>query len=338
MDRASDGGRPEPEWSSRVREYGPGHPLVFSHIPKTAGTSLRFALRQALEPDVVVGSIDVSLYGGYFDPADLRGAVRAMACLGPGDLPADATLVAAHIAPSTTMARYPGADHITFLRAPQVRFMSQWLHTRTVSDYELRQWGRSAEMFRATRAPLREYLRNRMVAPNVDNTITRYLLWPHPLVPQTDFIDAAHDDEVYGAALERLSSFAHVDVVENANFMAGLGAWLGRDLPSARLNERSSALVRRRPDLTAELDADTSELLRHRMRLDDRLWSHVAGITLPDADPAALLASTIDGAMERYRTMLAEPAPKQPVAHVVVDGLYRIGAGLKPRRRVRSAR
>jgi hypothetical protein len=210
--------------------------------------------------------------------------------------------------------------------------MSQWLHTRTLSDYELRHWGRSAEMFRATRAPLREYLRNRMVAPNVDNTITRYLLWPHPLVPQTDFIDAAHDDEVFGAALERLSSFAHVDVVENSEFVADLGTWLGRELPSARLNERSSAVLRRRPDLSSELDADTTELLRHRVRLDDRLWSHVVRAKLPDADPAALLASTVDGAIERYRTMLAEPAPKLPVAQVAVENLYRIGAVLNPRR------
>jgi hypothetical protein len=311
---------------------------VFSHIPKTAGTSLRYVLRQTIQPDVFVGSVDDALFGGYFDPDDVRGTIRGLLCLGVDELPADATLVAAHIAPSRTMARYPGADHITFLRAPQVRFMSQWLHTRTLSDYELRQWGRSAEMFRATRAPLREYLRNRMVAPNVDNTITRYLLWPHPLVPQTDFIDAAYDEEVFGAALERLSSFAHVDVVENSDFVARLGSWLGRELPSAHLNERSSALLRRRPDLSAELDEATTELLRQRMRLDDRLWSHVVRTVLPDADPAALLASTVDGAMERYRTMLAEPAPKLPVAQVAVENLYRIGAGLNPRRRARSAR
>jgi hypothetical protein len=321
-----------------VREYGAGHPLVFSHIPKTAGTSLRHVLRQTLDPEVFVGSVDGALFGGYFNPHDLRGPIRETVCLGPGDLPADATLVAAHLAPSTTMARYPGADHITFLRAPLVRFLSQWLHTRTLSDFELRHWGRSAEMFRATRAPLREYLRNPMVAPNVDNTITRYLVWPHPLVPQTDFIDATHDDEVFGAALERLSSFAHVDVVENSDFVAGLGTWLGRELVSVRLNERSSALLRRRPDLSSELDVDTTSLLRHRMRLDDRLWSHVVRCVLPDADAAALLASTIDGAIERYRTMLAEPAPKLPVAQVAVENLYRIGAALKPRRRAGSAR
>jgi hypothetical protein len=321
-----------------VRQYGPGHPLVFSHIPKTAGTSLRYALRQALEPEVFVGSVDAALFGSDFDPDDLRGTVREMLCLSADELPADATLVAAHIAPSTTMRRYPGADHITFLRAPQVRFMSQWLHTRTLSDYELRQWGRSAEMFRATRAPLREYLRNRRVAPNVDNTITRYLLWPHPLVPQTDFIDVAQDDEVLGAALERLASFAHVDVVENPDFVASLGSWLGRELASARLNERSSAMLRRRPDLSSELDAETSDLLRHRMRLDDRLWSHVVRATLPDADPAALLASTVEGAMERYRTMLAEPARKRPAAQVAVENLYRVSTALTARRRDRSVR
>ena len=96
-------------------------------------------------------------------------------------------------------------------------------------------------------------------------------------------------------------------------------------------------MLRRRPDLSSELDADTTELLRHRMRLDDRLWSHVVRAVLPDADPAALLASTVDGAIERYRTMLAEPAPKLPVAQVAVENLYRIGAGLNPRRHRRGA-
>jgi hypothetical protein len=327
-----------PEGRSHVREYGPGHPLVFSHIPKTAGTSLRYVLRQVLQPAVFVDGVDDALFGAYFNSADLRGTIRSTLRLGADSLPADATLVAAHIAPSTTMARYPGADHITFLRAPTVRLLSQWLHTRTLSDYDLRQWGASREMFRATRSPLREYLRHRMTAPNVDNTITRYLVWPHPLVPQADFVDPAHDDEVFGAALDRLTAFAHVDVVENSAFLANLGSWLGRELPSTRLNERSAGLLRRRPDLAAELDDDTTELLRHRMRLDDRLWTHVVRRTLPDTDPAGLLTGTIDGAIERYKAMLAEPAPRLSAARVAVEGLYRIGTGLNPRRRARAGR
>ena len=245
-----------------MREYGPGHPLVFSHIPKTAGTSLRYALRQTLEPEVFVGSVDNALFGGYFNADDLRGTIRGTLCLRIDELPADATLVAAHIAPSTTMARYPGADHITFLRAPQVRFMSQWLHTRTLSDYELRQWGRSAEMFTATRAPLREYLRNTMVAPNVDNTITRFLLGAPARAA-----DGLHRRRARRGGVRRRARTRFVlrarGLVENAAFVDGLGAWLGRDLPSARLNERSSALLRRRPDLSAKLDPDTTELLRH---------------------------------------------------------------------------
>jgi hypothetical protein len=99
------------------------------------------------------------------------------------------------------------------------------------------------------------------------------------------------------------------------------------------LNERSGGLLRRRPDLAAELDDDTTQLLRHRMRLDDRLWTHIARRTLPDTDPAALLTRTIDGAIERYKTMLAEPAPRLPAARLAVEGLYRLGTGLRPRRR-----
>src|SRR3954468_19338379 len=95
------------ERSGQVREYGPGHPLVFSHIPKTAGTSLRYVLRQVLQPEVFVDGVDDALFGGYFNPADLRGTIRGTLRLGTHGLPADATLVAAHIAPGTTMARYP---------------------------------------------------------------------------------------------------------------------------------------------------------------------------------------------------------------------------------------
>ncbi|HWA14830.1 MAG TPA: hypothetical protein VG817_00255, partial [Gemmatimonadales bacterium] len=48
-----------------MRRYEPGRPLVFSHIPKTAGTSLRVSLEAALRPEVSVTGIDTSLAGRY---------------------------------------------------------------------------------------------------------------------------------------------------------------------------------------------------------------------------------------------------------------------------------
>ena len=315
-----------------MREYGPGHPLVFSHIPKTAGTSLRSVLQQSLQPAVFVQGVDTALLGGYDNLDAISPVMRAAFYVEPSDLPADATLVAGHIGPGTTMARYPGADHITFLRTPQLRAISQWLHGRSVSEFDLRHWGPASEAFRVARLSLRDYLQHSMIAPNIDNTITRFLAWPHPLLARTAFIDEAHDDEVLGAALARLAEFAHVDVVENPAFIAGLGSWLGRELPETRLNERTTVPRRMRPDLAAELSGGTRALLDHRTRLDRAVWEHVVRRVLPDEQPTALLEGAVQQAIERYAAML--DAPREPLtARRAVERAYEVGLRLDPRRR-----
>src|SRR5699024_6369278 len=48
-----------------LREYGAGRPLVFSHIPKSAGTSLRASLRLALQPAAPFEGVDMSLAGAH---------------------------------------------------------------------------------------------------------------------------------------------------------------------------------------------------------------------------------------------------------------------------------
>jgi hypothetical protein len=315
-----------------MRDYGPGRPLVFSHIPKTAGTSLRTALREDLQPTVYVDGVDASLFGGYDDYDDIRPAMRANVFRSPEELPADATLVAAHISPGTTMARYPGADHITILRTPQVRLVSQFLHCRGLTDFDLRHWGSVGDAFRAGWGPLRDFLGNPMVAPNADNTITRFLTWPHPLLGQTSYIDETDDDVLFAAAVDRLDSFGHVNVVENPAFLSELGAWLGRPLPERRLNERMSVPPRMRPDLHAELDAGTRELLDHRCRIDVRVWAHALGRVLPGADPDEVREASMQKAVERYSTMLLEPDQTRPARRAVAR-LYDLGARVGPRRR-----
>ena len=90
-----------------MSSYGPGHPLVFSHIPKTAGTSLTAGLKEALQVPTVVQGLDTSLFGGYDDLGAIKPVVRSLICLSPDNLPADAVLVAGHIAPWTTMTGTP---------------------------------------------------------------------------------------------------------------------------------------------------------------------------------------------------------------------------------------
>src|SRR4051794_32591010 len=120
-----------------MREYRPGRPLVFNHIPKSAGSSVQAALRASLEPTVFVRGLDLALVGGYDDIESVRGTARTPFYFAPEELPADATLVAGHISPGTTMARYPTADHIILLRVPQLRLISAWLHGRSLSEFDL---------------------------------------------------------------------------------------------------------------------------------------------------------------------------------------------------------
>jgi hypothetical protein len=315
-----------------AHDYGPGRPLVFSHIPKTAGTSLSMALQQSLQPSVYVFGLDTSLFGGYDDIDAVRPAMRALIFRDPGELPADATLVVGHISPATTSARYPDADHVTVLRVPQLRHISQWLHGRSVSELSLRHWGTAGDAFRASRLPLRSYLQHRMIAPNVDNTITRFLAWPNPLLAKTDFIDEAHDDELFAAAIDRLDSFKHANVIENAGFMSELGSALGLELPPVKLNERTSVPRRMQPDIAAELAGGTRELLDHRCRIDVRIWEHLVRRVLPDTVPHELLEGSMRAALERYATMLAAPAGR-PTLRTSVERLYEIGLRLDPRSR-----
>lgn len=305
-----------------MREYSPGNPLVFCHIPKCGGNSLREALIEALQPELVVRRSDLALLGGYDDLDALSPAARASLVWSPDELPADATFVTGHLCPGTTMARFPGADHITGLRNPRLRVASQWIHSRALSELDLRHWAGLGEAFRVARLPFAEYLQHEMIAPNIDNTIVRFLTWPHPLLEPARFIDERHDDELLAAAIGRLDQFAQVGVVENPSFLADLGAWLGADLRDSRLNERTSISRKRRPDFAAEMTASTVELLDHRTRIDQRLWTHVASKSL-DADPGQVLQSSWEKSLDRYANAPETSVESRPVRQAV-EALYEL--------------
>jgi hypothetical protein len=311
-----------------MREFSPGHPLVFCHIPKSAGTSLTAALVEVLQPTRFVGGVDLTLLGGY-ELDGLSTVVRAGIIGSPEDLPDDATLVAGHISPGTTMARFPDTDHVTTLRNPRNRVASQWFHSRAMSEWDLRHWGTVGTAFRLGWLPFAEYLQQEIIAPNVDNTITRFLAWPHPLLKPSAFIEERHDDDLLAVAMGRLEQFAHVGVVENESFMAELGAWLGRDLPDLRQNERTFIPRKRRPDMDAEMVPGTVELLDHRTRIDRQLWAHVVSRSLDD-DPSELLQSSWEKSISRYAVAMDQRGESRPVRQAVV-ALYELKARIGSR-------
>lgn len=306
----------------------PGRPLVFSHIPKTAGTSLRAALTEALAPQRVVDSLDLALVGGYDNVDAVDERVLAMFHFTPETLPADADLVLGHLAPGTTMERYPQGRFLTMLRDPRLRLLSQWIHSRSLSDFDLRHYGTEGRAFRVARLPLRDYLDHANLAPNVDNTITRFLTWPHPLLAQDAFIDPAHDDELLAAARARLDRFDHVGLVEDPRAMQRLSDWLGVTVQPVRENERTGVPKRRRTDIHGELDPATVAHLDHRTRLDRQLWWYVAPRLLDD--PQAAWDDGWSRAIARYERVMAQPMRGRPVrraVETVYDAGYRLVRG-----------
>lgn len=308
----------------------PGRVVVFNHIPKTAGSSVRDVVRSAMGAERAVYCIDQSLVGGYVDFSALATSVRPQFVFSPDEMP-DADFVSGHISPGTTKVRYPHARHITILRNPQTRVISQWVHGRSLTDLELRHWG-TALAFRAARWPLQRYLNDDMLAPNVDNTIARFLTWPHAAVAQDAFVTESEDDALFDSAVATLDGFTHVNVVENEGFMKQLGADLGIALIEKRLNDRTANPPVVATDLAAELDPATRELLEYRTRIDRRIWLHVAHKVLPGVDHAAILATTLDDSVRRYGALPA----RRPAGNLVrrtAETVYRAKARIDPRLR-----
>ncbi|WP_436697977.1 hypothetical protein [Nocardioides sp. BYT-33-1] len=311
----------------------PQRPLVFNHIPKCAGTSVRNAIVAALPAEATtVYRVDLSLVGGYDRIDALRPQAAATFVRGPEELPADGDFVTGHVAPGTTRARYAERREVTILRHPRLRVLSQWVHSRALSDFDLRHFGHAGSVaFRVARGRLGDYLDHAMIAPNIDNTITRFLAWPHPLLAPTSFIEESQDEEILAAALDSLDRFDHVGLVEDPRFLEHLGSAIGLELPDIRLNERVSVPRRRRPDLGPELDGRTRELLARRTRLDERLWTHVARRIRPDSDPAQTLEVAWEQALTRYDAALTAPYETRPVrrAAELVYGTYAAARGLR---------
>jgi hypothetical protein len=190
---------------------------------------------------------------------------------------------------------------------------------------------------RAARSNLHDYITNPAVATHVDNGIARLLLWPHDLIPGDDFIDPAHDDEIFEAALAMLDTFAYVGIVEDRYFVSDLGEWLGRPLSLHRLNGVS---VRRQPDqlnMLAEVSGAGADLLRWRTRIDARLWRHLAARKFANAQVDEIAERTFQQAVERYAVEVAKPV-KRPFRQRLLERPLTLAARLQARgRRARAA-
>jgi len=268
--------------------FDPSRALVFTHIPKTAGTAVRYGLERSLG----VPGLDVS-------------GRRA------GELTEDPTLhplVYGHLAPTRTMAWAPGAQHITLLREGRVRLLSHWAYWRSIpSGYTSGFWGDTIQ--RVSRGAFRDMLLAPEVVTQVDNHSVRMLLGDHPLIPPTGRIDPRHDQELSAAAVAMLNRFSFVDVVENGQWVARLRAWLGRGFELPRLNETPRAEASARTDLSRHLTQETLDLVGFLTRLDNLVWSSVVAELMPGVSVRALSDASFISTVARHAMLLApDPA------------------------------
>jgi hypothetical protein len=130
------------------------------------------------------------------------------------------------------------------------------------------------------------------------------LVWPHPLVPDNDFINRSNDDALIDAARERLNSFDFLGLYEDPRFALNLGAWLGRPITYSEVNVTPTLPAALQSALHQELTVEAFELLEKCTRLDRKLWSAVAAARLPGLDTAALRERTIWCSIARFSLML----------------------------------
>jgi hypothetical protein len=280
-------------------------PLVFMHIPKTAGTALVHALRAAVRPQREINGSDTCLSGTFtaFETMDERESARTYRTI--ADVPTDADMVSGHMAFSTLRQVYPQARMMTVLRDPLSRLLSHWLYWRQMDDDALRPVGAWGDYVRLGRLPLEQFLNDSGVAFQIDNLALRMLLWPHPLIKADEFIDPAHDEQLIWEATKRLHGFDFIDIVESDDLQGNLERWLGCALPLPRLNETGEIPLEFRSPLHREFTAAAHEALMARARLDARLWMMVASMRLNGADAAALRQRVMLSNVARYSNLMA---------------------------------
>jgi hypothetical protein len=287
------------------RHYDSIRPLVFMHIPKSAGTSLSDALKTAIKPRAFFSAFDRCTFGTFDGFQSIAEEIRRAIVFDAAEIPPGLDLISGHMAFSTTSQAYPDAQFMTILREPVSRLMSFWLFWRSKRDENLVPWGRWADYVRKSRRPLREFIRARDISCQVDNQTLRMLLWPHPLVPDDDFIDERHDEELIQAALSRLDQFSFVDVVENPDMVARLQNWLGRPLLLQKLNETDDIPRALKTPIQQEFDPETLTLVVHRSRLDLKLWQEVVARRLRSVGPDIFRDQVRAENLARYCRLMA---------------------------------
>jgi len=266
--------------SAKERKFG------FMHIPKTSGSAMRAFLAKAMNLATYFKEADLSQHSFLKDVPD------PVLPIGENYL--------AHVSFGTLLKGCPDGQYLTIFREASSRILSHWVFWRT---YLADEYGE--ERVKRVRGRFIDFLSYPEIACQVDNISLRMLVWPHPRVPNDDFIDRKDDEELLQLALDRLKRFSFLDVIENPQFEANLQDWLGTELNYSRVNVSQSMPKHLRVPLYREFTPETLEALKARSRLDRVLWTAVAAARMPGIDLAELSRNTLIRNVARYAAIMA---------------------------------
>ena len=287
------------------RRYNAQAPVIFMHIPKTAGVALTEWLDKALTPKYPVRGFDRVLFGDFQAFDTFAPSERNRIYVDPSDVPANGDFVSAHMAFSTLLLRYGSANYLTVLREPVSRILSNWIFWRAAPDEYLTQIGGWAEYVGQAQKPIYKFLSREDLACVIDNLTVRMLLWPHPLIPNEGFIKPKYDKILLKEAIDRLKQFSFADIIENSRIQENLQTWLGRSLTCSRANETVAVPAPFRGSLHDELTAEAIALLETRSRLDLSLWLSITKERVSGIDPNELRRVILLRNVARCASLLA---------------------------------
>ena len=141
------------------------------------------------------------------------------------------------------------------------------------------------------------------------------LLWPHPLIPEDDFIDCRDGDVLLSEAATALKQFAFVDVIENPNLQSNLEHWLGRPVPYSQLNETTHIPPPLQRPLHSEITPDAFDSIEKRTRIDLELWRLVASNRITGVSVQTLQQHAMLRTVARHALLMRTAGPAlQPIA------------------------
>ena len=264
--------------------------LCFMHVPKAAGTTMIEQIEFNLRPRRSVYKLDRTQFGAFDRFYTMDKNIGDGIVFDESQIPDETDVLMGHMGLKTLEQRFPDAKKATIVREPVARLLSQWLYHRTYDESRTALYGEWGKVIALSRLPLREFLCRKDMFCLTDNTLTRMLLWPHPLIPEDDEIETVHDDLLFREAMAAVDRFDYIDSAENEDLVENFSAWLSSIYGRAFVSKlkilagcRENNTVRNafhscNCENQIDIDTEVSEaasVLQIRTRIDQKLWENV---------------------------------------------------------------